>query len=54
LSITFHSGFNFHLGQIAMLTGRKIRWDWKAEEIIDDPAAASLLWREPRTEWAKA
>ena len=43
-----------HLGQIAILTGRKIRWDWKAEEIIDDPAAASLLWREPRTEWAKA
>ena len=40
-----------HLGQIAMLTGRKIKWNPDTEQIIDDPAAAALLGRAPRGPW---
>ena len=43
-----------HLGQIAMLTGRKIRWDPKTEKILGDPQASSLLGRVPRGPWALA
>ncbi len=39
------------LGEIAMLTGRKIRWNPDTEEIIDDPAAAALLGRPYREPW---
>ncbi len=39
------------LGEIAMLTGRKIKWDPKAEEIIDDPGAAALLGKSYREPW---
>ncbi|MBM3889898.1 MAG: Gfo/Idh/MocA family oxidoreductase [Verrucomicrobia bacterium] len=41
-----------HLCQIAMLTGRKIRWNPDTEEIIGDPAAAALLGRAPRSPWS--
>lgn len=41
-----------HLGQIAMLTGRKIAWDPATEQILNDPAAAALLGRAPRGPWA--
>lgn len=41
-----------HLGQIAMLTGRKIVWDPAKERIINDPAAAALLGRTPRGPWS--
>ena len=40
-----------HLGQIAMLTGRKIRWNPKTEQIINDPGASALLGRTPRGPW---
>lgn len=40
------------LGEIAMLTGRKIRWNPVREEIIDDPGAAALLMRPYREPWA--
>ncbi len=39
------------LGEIAMLTGRKIKWDPDAEQIIDDPGAAALLGRAYREPW---
>ena len=39
------------LGEIAMLTGRKIRWDPEREEIIDDPGASALLGRPYREPW---
>ena len=39
------------LGEIAMLTGRKIRWNPDTEEIIDDPGAAALLGRSYREPW---
>jgi len=41
-----------HLGQIAMLTGRKIAWDPFKERILGDPAAAALLGRTPRGPWS--
>jgi predicted dehydrogenase len=40
-----------HLGQIAMLTGRKIRFNPKTEEIIGDPAASRLLGNSMRSPW---
>ena len=39
------------LGEIAMLTGRKIRWNPDTEEIIDDPGASALLGRSYREPW---
>ncbi len=40
-----------HLGQIAMLLGRKIRFNPDTEEIIDDPTAARLLGKAMRSPW---
>jgi hypothetical protein len=39
------------LGQIAMLTGRKLRWDPVREEIIGDADASKLLSRDMRSPW---
>ena len=40
-----------HLGNIAMLLGRKIKWDPKAETIPDDPTASRMLSRSMRGPW---
>ena len=40
-----------HLGQIAMLLGRKIRFNPKTEEILDDPTATRMLGRPMRSPW---
>jgi len=40
-----------HLGNIAMLIGRKIRWDPKNEQIIDDSIAMRMLSRTMRSPW---
>ncbi len=39
------------LGQIAMIIGRKIRWDPEREIILDDPDASRLLSRPMRAPW---
>lgn len=39
------------LGEIAMLVGRKIRWNPETEQILDDPSAAALLGRAYRQPW---
>lgn len=39
------------LGEIAMTTGQKIKWDPYKEEIIDNPDAARLLSRPYRQPW---
>ena len=39
------------LGEIAMLMGRKIKWDPVKEEIIGDPGAGALLGRSYREPW---
>ena len=41
-----------HLGQIAMITGRKITWDPVKEEIANDPGASAMLGRTPRAPWS--
>ncbi len=43
-----------HLGLIAMMVGRKIKWDAKKEQIIGDDAASKLLTREYRAPWKLA
>ena len=40
------------LGEIAMLTGRKINWNPEAETIANDPEASALLGRAYREPWA--
>jgi predicted dehydrogenase len=40
-----------HLGLIAMMVGRKIKWDHKKARIIDDKEASKLLTREYRAPW---
>ena len=40
-----------HLGNIAMLVGRKIRWNPDTEQILDDPAATRMLSRARREPW---
>jgi predicted dehydrogenase len=40
-----------HLGNIAMILGRKIRWDPQREEFLDDPTATRMLGRAMRFPW---
>ncbi len=40
-----------HLGQIAMLLGRKVRFDPDTERIIDDPTATRMLGNAMRSPW---
>ena len=40
-----------HLGNIAMMLGRAIRWDPNKEEILDDEEASRLLSRPKREPW---
>jgi hypothetical protein len=46
-----HSAIPGHLGLIAMLVGRKIKWDAKKEVIVDDEEASKLLSRSYRDPW---
>jgi hypothetical protein len=41
-----------YLGNIALRTGRTIRWDPARQRILDDPAAERLLGRTPRSPWS--
>ncbi len=49
-----HSAIPGHLGLIAMLVGRKIKWDSAKEEILDDAEASKLLSRPYREPWKLA
>lgn len=46
-----HSAVPGHLGLIAMLVGRRIRWDAAAGRILDDPGATGLMSRPYRAPW---
>jgi predicted dehydrogenase len=46
-----HSAIPGHLSLISMLSGRKLRWDVKTEQILDDPDAALLMTRPYRAPW---
>jgi hypothetical protein len=45
------SDFISHLGDIAIRTGRKIKWDPKKETIVGDEAAARMMTRAMRAPW---
>ena len=45
------SDFISHLGDIAVRTGRKIRWDPRQETIVGDEAAARMMHRPLREPW---
>jgi predicted dehydrogenase len=47
----FHSDTISHLSNIAVRTGRRIRWDPKRELIIDDAEASKMLDRSQRDPW---
>jgi len=49
--VSHHSVIPGHLGQIAMLLGRKIRFDPNTEEIIGDAEADEMLGRPMRSPW---
>src|SRR5262245_22250510 len=49
-----HSAIPGHLGLIAMLVGRKLKWDVKTEQILDDPEASRLMGRPYRAPWKLA
>jgi len=40
-----------HIGNIAMELGRKLRWDPKAEQFVDDAQANRMLFRAMREPW---
>jgi predicted dehydrogenase len=40
-----------HIGNLAMLLGRKLQWDPTAERFVNDPAADSMLSRPQREPW---
>ena len=46
------SDFMSHLGDIAIRTGRKIRWDPARETIVGDDTAARMLHRPMREPWS--
>jgi hypothetical protein len=43
-----------HIGNIAMLLGRKLRWNPEDERFVDDPAADAMLSRRQREPWTIA
>ncbi|MES1180931.1 MAG: gfo/Idh/MocA family oxidoreductase, partial [Verrucomicrobiota bacterium] len=51
VQVGHHSAIPGHLGYIAMVTGRKIRWDNATETIIGDPEASKMLTRGYRSPW---
>lgn len=42
-----------HLGNIALRTGRELRWDPASEEVVGDPGASEMLRRPYRQPWDK-
>ncbi len=54
VEVAHRSAVPGHLGLIAMRTGRKLKWDAKAETISDDAAATKMLGREYRKPWKRA
>ena len=43
-----------HIGNIAMMLGRKLRWDPEAEHFVDDAEADKMLSRKQREPWTIA
>jgi predicted dehydrogenase len=54
VEVAHHSAIPGHLGLIAMLVGRKIKWDAAKEMILGDDSASKLLRRDFREPWKLA
>jgi len=54
VEVAHHSALPGHLGLIAMLVGRKIKWDPAMEVIVGDPDASKFLSRPYRAPWKLA
>ena len=54
IEVAHHSAIPGHLGLIAMLTGRKIKWNAKKEVIVGDAEASKMLTRPYRAPWKLA
>ena len=52
VDVAHHSIAPAHLGNIAMLTGRTLKWDPEREQILEDAEANALLNRTYRAPWA--
>jgi len=50
-AIGHHSAIPAHLGNIAMILGRKVKWDPETERILGDEPATHLLDRPLRSPW---
>ena len=51
IEVAHHSAIPGHLGLIAMLTGRKVKWDAEKEVILGDADASKLLAHQYRGPW---
>ena len=51
VEIGHHSAIPCHLANIAMILGRKIRWDPEREQILNDSTANRMLSRPMRSPW---
>ena len=51
VEVAHHSALPGHLGLIAMLVGRKIKWDAEKEQMIGDSEATALMSRSYRSPW---
>lgn len=51
VDIGHHSVIPAHLGNIAMILGRKIKWDPQREKVLDDSTANRMLSRAMRSPW---
>ena len=51
VDVAHHSIAPAHLGNIAMLTGRTLKWDPKKEQILDDAEANAMLKYPYRKPW---
>ena len=52
VEVGHHSAIPGHLGLIAMMVGRKIKWDAQKEVIVGDAEASKLLSRPFREPWS--
>lgn len=43
-----------HIGNIAMMLGRKLKWDPQAEQFVDNAEANAMLTRKQREPWTLA
>ena len=54
VDVAHHSTIPGHLGVISMLVGRKLHWDVKQEQILNDPEASALMTRPYRAPYKLA